>query len=109
MALKVANYDTRTHIFHYDKNRVVEDIDVMKNGYMVKTFIGEDYVYIHNGMFLRRYSDNKRQLSQPAKLVHLSEIFDEIKYVRNRMTDIIYGRKHKGMPLVKVSITKKKK
>ena len=105
--MKLANFNPKTHTTFYDNHRIISISDITKNGWYFKTFTGEEYVYIGNDLVLRVFKTPSSQIKNHPVPKPLAEILSYVKYIRNRETQLIYGRKYPGQQLRKISIQKK--
>ncbi|WJP96710.1 hypothetical protein [Macrococcus bovicus] len=92
--MKLANYDSRKHVKKY--GHVVDIKDVLQNGWLFTTFEREDFVYVGNGLVQRLYSSAEVQTSKIIIQFPVQTILRNVRTVRNRQTEIIYGRRHPG-------------
>lgn len=106
--MKLANYNPKTHLLHYDNHKIVAYEDILKYGWYFKTFTGEEYVYISNGLVQRIFSTASKQIKNNPQPIPIVDILDNVKHVRNRSTELIYGRKYRNQQLRKIRILKKK-
>ncbi len=92
--MKLANYNSSKYIKKYGHEVDIQDI--LHNGWMFTTFDREDFVYVGNGLVQRLYSCAEVQTSKIIIQFPVQTILPNVKTVRNRQTEIIYGRRHPG-------------
>ncbi|MFC6118394.1 hypothetical protein ACFPVV_07130 [Macrococcoides bohemicum] len=105
--MKLASFNPKTHMPIYDKHRIVSEGEILRHGWYFKTFNDEEYVYIGNDLVLKIYKSPAKQIKEHPVPKPLAEILSYVKQIRNRDTQLIYGRKYPGQQLRKISIQKK--